>query len=71
MITGIDIRGLEPVDNHTKEMLLQSVSSAIAITTNIQEKTAQWIAEKSEQEAKGQLEKQKMKEQLLKQKCVK
>eukprot|EP00128_Syssomonas_multiformis_P004078 Colp12_sorted_trinity150504_noHs@22725 len=59
-ITSIDIQSVEPVDQRTREALMKSVQLAIEITTNSQEAAARHKAERLEQEARGQLERQKI-----------
>ncbi|RMZ99421.1 major vault -like, partial [Brachionus plicatilis] len=60
IITSIDIQGVEPVDQRTRDSLQKSVQLAIEITTNSQEATAKHEAERAEQEARGKLERQKI-----------
>nr|CAB3264092.1 major vault protein [Phallusia mammillata] len=59
-VTSIDIQSVEPVDQRTRDSLLKSVQLAIEITTNSQEATARHEAERTEQEARGRLERQKI-----------
>mmetsp|Transcript_22062 Transcript_22062/g.62029 ORF Transcript_22062/g.62029 Transcript_22062/m.62029 type:complete len:818 (-) Transcript_22062:67-2520(-) len=59
-ITNIDIQAVEPVDQRTRDSLQKSVQLAIEITTKSQEATARHRAERQEQEAKGELERQKI-----------
>ena len=63
VITNIDIQGVEPVDQRTKDALQKSVQLAIEITTKSQEAAAKHEAERLEQEAKGRLERQKINDQ--------
>lgn len=60
VITSVDIRAVEPVDQRTRESLQKSVQLAIEITTNSQEAAAKHEAERLEQEARGKLERQKI-----------
>ncbi|XP_014771874.1 major vault protein [Octopus bimaculoides] len=60
VITNIDIQSVEPVDQRTRDALQKSVQLAIEITTNSQEANARHVAERLEQEAKGNMEKQKL-----------
>ena len=62
-ITSIDIQSAEPVDQRTRDALQKSVQLAIEITTNSQEAAARHEAERLEQEAKGKLERQQIKDQ--------
>jgi len=62
-ITNIDIQSVEPVDSRTRDALQKSVQLAIEITTKSQEATAKHEAERREQEARGQLERQKIKDE--------
>jgi major vault protein len=59
-ITNIDIQSVEPVDSRTRDALQKSVQLAIEITTRSQEATARHEAEKREQEARGELERQQI-----------
>jgi len=63
VITNIDIQSVEPVDSRTRDALQKSVQLAIEITTKSQEATAKHAAEKREQEARGELERQKIKDE--------
>lgn len=58
MITNIDIQSVEPVDQKTRDSLQKSVQMAIEITTKSQEASARHESERKAQEAKGQLERQ-------------
>ena len=60
IVTSIDIRSVEPVDQRTRDSLQKSVTLAIEITTQSQEATARREAERAEQEARGKLERQKI-----------
>jgi len=60
VVFNVDIQNVEPVDDKTSDMLQQSVTLAIEITTKSQEASAQHLAEKKEQEARGALERQKI-----------
>jgi len=62
-ITSIDIQAAEPVDQRTRDALQKSVQLAIEITTNSQEAAARHKAANIEQEAKGQLGRQKIKDE--------
>lgn len=59
-LTSIDIQSVEPVDQRTRDALQKSVQLAIEITTNSQEAAARHAAERLEQEARGELERQKI-----------
>ena len=63
VITSIDIQSVEPVDQRTRDSLQKSVQLAIEITTNAQEAAAKHEAERTEQEARGRLERQKIKDE--------
>eukprot|EP00668_Euglena_longa_P015354 GGOE01019428.1.p1 GENE.GGOE01019428.1~~GGOE01019428.1.p1 ORF type:complete len:866 (+),score=208.50 GGOE01019428.1:45-2600(+) len=58
VVTSVDIQGVEPVDTKTRDALMKSVQLAIEITTKSQEAAARHDAERREQAAKGQLERQ-------------
>lgn len=62
-ITSVDIQSAEPVDQRTRDALQKSVQLAIEITTNSQEANAKHSAELLEQEAKGLLERQRIKDE--------
>ncbi|CAF2630339.1 unnamed protein product [Rotaria sp. Silwood2] len=62
-ITSIDIQSVEPVDQRTRDALQKSVQLAIEITTNSQEAAAKHEASRREQEAKGLLERQRIKDE--------
>merc|ERR1719483_713934 len=59
-VTSVDIRGVEPVDQRTRDSLQKSVTLAIEITTQSQEAAARREAERIEQEARGKLERQRI-----------
>jgi len=61
-ITNIDIQSVEPVDQKTRDSLMKSVQMAIEIVTKSQEASARHDAERKEQEAKGRLERQVIKD---------
>jgi major vault protein len=58
VITNVDIRSVEPVDEETLKSLQKSVQIAIKITSDAQEAAARHDAERVEQEAKARLERQ-------------
>ena len=60
VVTSIDIRSVEPVDQKTRDSLQQSVTLAIEITTQSQEAAAKREAERIDQEARGRLERQRI-----------
>eukprot|EP00095_Tigriopus_kingsejongensis_P002569 snap_masked-scaffold274_size229011-processed-gene-1.5 protein:Tk02569 transcript:snap_masked-scaffold274_size229011-processed-gene-1.5-mRNA-1 annotation:"major vault" len=60
VVTSIDIRGVEPVDQRTRDSLQKSVTLAIEITTQSQEAAAKREAERVDQEARGRLERQRI-----------
>jgi len=60
VISNIDIQSVEPVDSRTRDALQKSVQLAIEITTQSQEAAARHEAARSEQVAKGELERQKI-----------
>lgn len=63
IITNVDVQSVEPVDSRTRESLQKSVQLAIEITTNSQEAKAHQEAKREEEEAKGMLEQQRLKNQ--------
>ncbi|CAF0933467.1 unnamed protein product [Didymodactylos carnosus] len=63
VITSIDIQSVEPVDQRTRDALQKSVQLAIEITTMSQEAGAKHEASRREQEAKGFLERQRIKDE--------
>jgi len=60
VVTSVDIRAVEPVDQRTRDSLQKSVTQAIEITTQSQEAAARREAERVEQEARGRLERQRI-----------
>ena len=60
VVTSVDIRAVEPVDQRTRDSLQKSVTQAIEITTQSQEAAARREAERIEQEARGRLERQRI-----------
>ena len=60
VVTSIDIRSVEPVDQRTRDSLQKSVTLAIEITTQSQEAAAKREAERVDQEARGRLERQRI-----------
>jgi len=60
VVTSVDIRAVEPVDQRTRDSLQKSVTQAIEITTQSQEAAARREAERVEQEARGKLERQRI-----------
>jgi len=62
-ITSIDIQSVEPVDQRTRDALQKSVQLAIEITTASQEASAKHEADRLGQEARGRLERQKIKDE--------
>jgi major vault protein len=65
VITNIDVQSVEPVDEDTRTSLQKSVQMAIQITTDSQEAAAKHNALQEEEEAKGTLQQQKLKNQAL------
>jgi len=63
VISNVDIQSVEPVDQRTRDALQKSVQLAIEITTKSQEAEARHEAERREQEARGKLENQKIKDE--------
>ncbi len=63
VVTSIDIRSVEPVDQRTRDSLQKSVTLAIEITTQSQEAAAKREAERVDQEAKGRLERQRIQDE--------
>mmetsp|Transcript_35292 Transcript_35292/g.58082 ORF Transcript_35292/g.58082 Transcript_35292/m.58082 type:complete len:847 (-) Transcript_35292:522-3062(-) len=59
-ITNIDIQSVEPVEDATRASLSKSVQMAIEITTNSQEARARHQAGAEEEDAKGLLEQQRL-----------
>jgi len=62
-ITAIDIQSVEPVDSKTRDALQKSVQLAIEITTKSLEASASHEANRREQQARGKLERQKIKDE--------
>jgi len=62
-VTNIDIQSVEPVDSKTRDALQKSVQLAIEITTKSQEASASHEANRREQQARGKLERQKIKDE--------
>ncbi len=60
VITNIDIQSIEPVDQHMRDSLSKSVQMAIEISTRSIERFAQHEAKRTEQKARGELERQKL-----------
>ncbi|XP_033098795.1 major vault protein-like [Anneissia japonica] len=60
VITNVDVQSIEPVDTHMRDSLMKSVQMAIEIATRSIEASAEHEASRMEQEAKGQLERQKL-----------
>eukprot|EP01005_Ploeotia_sp_CARIB1_P000723 NODE_19_length_2774_cov_108.968644_g18_i0.p1 GENE.NODE_19_length_2774_cov_108.968644_g18_i0~~NODE_19_length_2774_cov_108.968644_g18_i0.p1 ORF type:complete len:859 (-),score=229.78 NODE_19_length_2774_cov_108.968644_g18_i0:196-2703(-) len=63
-ITNVDIQNVEPTDQKTKDSLQKSVQQSIEITTKSQEAAARHDANRKEQEAKGRLERQVIKDKV-------
>jgi major vault protein len=60
LVTGIDIKSIEPDNEKTRQALQSSVQQAIKITTDAQQAVAKQEAERLEQQAKGKLQRQKI-----------
>ncbi|XP_053406855.1 major vault protein-like [Mercenaria mercenaria] len=60
VISSIDIQSIEPVDRKMSDSLTKSIQLAIEISTNSLEAAALHEALRTEQEAKGHLERQKL-----------
>lgn len=60
VITNVDIQSIEPVDRHMRESLSKSVQMAIEIATQSIEAQAAHEAKRNEQVARGQLDRQKL-----------
>lgn len=60
VVTSVDIKSVEPVDQRTRDSLQKSVTLAIEITTQSQEAAAKRDAERIDQEAKGRLDRQRI-----------
>ncbi|RNF26904.1 major vault protein-like protein [Trypanosoma conorhini] len=65
LITNVDVRSVEPVEPNTRNALKKSVQLAVEIITKSQENEAAHQAMLFEQEAKGSLELQVMKDKVL------
>lgn len=63
-VTSVDIQGVEPVDERTRDALLKSVQLAIEITTQSLEATAKHEALRSQQEAQGKLMRQRIDDEI-------
>ena len=63
VLTGIDIRSIEPTDPKTREALQKSVQLAIEITAKAQEQNARHQQSMVEQVARGKLDRQKLVDQ--------
>lgn len=64
VVTNVDIQSSEPTDEKTRDSLQKSVQLAIEITTKSQEAAARHGNELKDQQAKGQLERQKLKDRI-------
>jgi major vault protein len=60
VVTSVDVRSVEPVDQRTRDSLQKSVTLAIEITTQSQEAAAKREAERIDQEARGRLDRQRI-----------
>ncbi len=60
VITNIDIRKVEPVDNETRKSLMESVKLAIKITTDAQKAEAELKASLQQQEGEAELTDRKL-----------
>ena len=60
VVTSIDVKSVEPVDQRTRDSLQKSVTLAIEITTQSQEAAAKREAERVDQEARGRLDRQRI-----------
>ena len=60
VVTSVDVKSVDPVDQRTRDSLQKSVTLAIEITTQSQEAAARREAERIEQEAKGRLARQRI-----------
>ena len=60
IVTSVDVKSVEPVDQRTRDSLQKSVTLAIEITTQSQEAAAKREAERIDQEARGRLERQRI-----------
>ncbi|KAG5465483.1 hypothetical protein CUR178_00188 [Leishmania enriettii] len=64
VVTSVDTQEMEVLDERTRQGLQKSVKMAIEITTHAQEAEAQQVAMAREQEARGRLERQRMRDQV-------
>jgi len=71
VVTSVDIKSVEPVDQRTRDSLLKSVTLAIEITTQSQEAAARREAERHEQESQGKLERQRIEDEAASEKARK
>merc|ERR1711874_539352 len=71
VVTSVDIKSVEPVDQRTRDSLLKSVTLAIEITTQSQEAAARREAERHEQESQGRLERQRIEDEAAAEKARK
>ena len=62
-ITSVDIQNIEITDPKTRDYLSKSINMAIEIASKSQEATSRQQAERLDQEARGQLERQKLEDQ--------
>merc|ERR1712012_1246205 len=60
VVTSVDVKSVEPVDQRTRDSLQKSVTLAIEITTQSQEAAAKREAERVDQEARGRLDRQRI-----------
>merc|ERR1719232_110655 len=60
VVTSVDVKSVDPVDQRTRDSLQKSVTLAIEITTQSQEAAARREAERIEQEAQGRLARQRI-----------
>merc|ERR1712154_720755 len=63
VVTSIDVKSVEPSDQRTRDSLQKSVTLAIEITTQSQEAAARREAERTEQESRGRLERQRIEDE--------
>jgi len=63
LITSVDIQGVEPVEESTRQSLEMSVKLSIDITSKAQEDKAKHEAEEFEQRAKGERERQSIEDE--------
>ncbi|KAK7199900.1 major vault protein [Novymonas esmeraldas] len=64
VVTSVDTQEMEVLDERTRHGLQKSVKMAIEITTHAQEAEAQQVAMTREQEARGRLDRQRMRDQV-------